>query len=156
MAKVKLVRISFCHLTYFLLLTFHWFEEPPLVRWAPETFPMRHVNPSVWNLIVFTVIGLIPLLPAQADEGETKSAKTLFHQYCLDCHGPQMDGRGSLRPFLEQDPANLTSQATQAKTDQELFSIIKNGGGVEMHGWADTFTEEQIFSLVRYLRVLAP
>jgi hypothetical protein len=28
----------------------------------------------------------------------------------------------------------LTSQATQAKTDQELFSIIKNGGGVEMPG----------------------
>jgi mono/diheme cytochrome c family protein len=117
---------------------------------------MRRVNPFVWIVIVFTVIGLIPLLPAQADEGETKSAKALFHQYCLDCHGPQMDGRGSLRPFLEQDPANLNSQATQAKTDQELFSIIKNGGGVEMHGWADTFTEEQIFSLVRYLRVLAP
>jgi mono/diheme cytochrome c family protein len=117
---------------------------------------MRHVNPSVWNVIVFTAMGFIPLLPALADEGEIQSAKTLFHQYCQDCHGPQRDGRGGLRPFLEQDPADLTSEATQAKTDQELFSIIKNGGGVEMHGWANTFTDEQIFDLVRYLRALTP
>jgi mono/diheme cytochrome c family protein len=117
---------------------------------------MRHVNPFVKIAIVFTAMSIIPLLPALADEGETRSAKTLFHQYCQDCHGPQRDGRGGLRPFLEQDPANLTSQATQAKTDQELFSIIKNGGGVEMHGWADTFTDEQILGLVRYLRAPSP
>jgi mono/diheme cytochrome c family protein len=101
-------------------------------------------------------MSMIPILPALPDEGRTEPGKTLFHQYCQDCHGAQRDGRGSLRPFLEQDPANLTSQATQAKTDQELFSIIKNGGGVEMHGWADTFTDEQILDLVRYLRMPSP
>lgn len=101
-------------------------------------------------------MGMIPMLPALADEGQPQAGKTLFRQYCQDCHGPQRDGRGGLRPFLEQDPANLTSQATQAKTDEELFSIIKNGGGVEMHGWADTLTDEQILNLVRYLRALSP
>lgn len=59
---------------------------------------------------------------------------------------------GSLRHLLEQEPANLNAQATQAKTDQELFSIIKHGGGVEMHGWADTLTDTQIRSLMSYLR----
>ncbi len=44
---------------------------------------------------------------------------------------------------------------TQAKTDQELFSIIKKGGG-EMHGWADTFTDEQVLDLVHYIRALSP
>lgn len=122
----------------------------------PETFPMRRINPFVWIAFVFTAINLIPLLPALADEGDIRSAKTLFHQYCRDCHGSQKDGRGVLRPFLEQDPANLTSQATQAKTDQELFSIVKNGGGIEMHGWSDTFSDEQILGLVHYLRALSP
>lgn len=76
---------------------------------------------------MITAMGIIPLPPASAEQAQ--SAKTLFLQYCQDCHGPQLDGRGALRPFLEQDPANLTSQMTQAKTDQELFSIIKKRGG---------------------------
>jgi mono/diheme cytochrome c family protein len=117
---------------------------------------MKHGKPSIGLVILFTAMGMIPLLPALADKGPSHSAKDLFHQYCQDCHGSQMDGRGGLRPFLEQDPANLTSQATQAKTDQQLFSIIKHGGGVDMHGWADTFTDEQILDLVRYLRTLSP
>ncbi len=127
-----------------------------LQRRTPENFLMRQLNPSLSKVVILAAMGLIPLLPVLADEGKTQPAKTLFYQYCQDCHGPQRDGRGGLRSFLEQDPANLTSQATQAKTDQELFSIIKNGGGVEMHGWADTFTDEQILDLVHYLRRLSP
>lgn len=117
---------------------------------------MRHVNPTMCVVLMFIAMSMISPLPALADEGEIRSAKTLFRQYCQDCHGLQKDGRGGLRPFLEQDPADLTSEATQAKTDQELFAIIKNGGGVEMHGWANTFSDEQIFDLVRYLRALTP
>lgn len=117
---------------------------------------MKHLHSSVWTVLLFAAISLTPFLTALANEEKTQSAKTLFHQYCQECHGPQRDGRGGLRPFLEQDPANLTSQTTQAKTDQELFSIIKHGGGVEMHGWADTLTDEQILDLVRYLRAPAP
>jgi mono/diheme cytochrome c family protein len=117
---------------------------------------MKHWHSSVWTVIGFIAIGLMPFLPALAGEGKIQSGKTLFYQYCQECHGPQRDGRGGLRPFLEQDPANLTSQTTQAKSDQELFFIIKNGGGVEMHGWADTFTDEQILELVRYLRAPSP
>lgn len=128
-----------------------YLEEPG----KAESFPMTRGKPLIGLLSLFMAMGMIPLLPALAEKGPSQFAKDLFHQYCQDCHGPQMDGRGGLRPFLEQDPANLTSQATQAKTDQQLFSIIKKGGG-EMHGWADTFTDEQVMDLVRYLRTLSP
>ncbi|WP_447962613.1 c-type cytochrome [Nitrospira sp. Ecomares 2.1] len=100
-------------------------------------------------------MGIILLPPTFAEQEQAQPGKALFLQYCQDCHGPQRDGRGALRPFLEQDPANLTSQMTQTKTDQELFSIIKKGRG-EMHGWADTFTDEQVLDLVRYIRALSP
>ncbi|GJL68868.1 MAG: hypothetical protein NPIRA06_15030 [Nitrospirales bacterium] len=106
-------------------------------------------------VLLITAMGIIPLPPAFAEQEQAQSAKTLFLQYCQDCHGPQRDGRGALRPFLEQDPANLTSQMTQTKTDQELFSIIKKGRG-EMHGWADTFTDKQVLDLVHYIRSLSP
>jgi len=86
---------------------------------------------------------------------ETKSNwEELFQDFCRDCHGPQGYGRGSLSTFLEQEPANLFSQVTQSKTDQELFLIIKNGGGLDMHGWADTFTDQQIGDLVQFIRSL--
>jgi mono/diheme cytochrome c family protein len=116
---------------------------------------MKQLTSSVGAIIVSTIMSLIPFLPALATEERAQPGKTLFQQYCQDCHGPQKDGRGVLRPFLEQDPANLTSQMTQAKTDQQLFSIIKNGGG-EMHGWADTFTDQQVLELVQYIRALSP
>ncbi len=107
-------------------------------------------------LVSILTIGLNSVLPAQADEMQGQSARTLFDRYCQDCHGLQRDGKGALRPYLEQAPADLTSHATQAKTDQELFLSIKHGGGVEMHGWADTFSDEQILGLVQYLRMISP
>ena len=116
---------------------------------------MKPLHSSVGAVIVLTVICLISSRPALANNEQTQHGKALFQQYCQDCHGPQRDGRGVLLPFLEQDPANLTSQMTQAKTDQELFSIIKKGGG-EMHGWADTFSDEQVLNLVHYIRALSP
>ena len=116
---------------------------------------MRNTHSAIW-LTVCTAIGMILPFQARAEEVQPQSAKMLFSQYCRDCHGLQRDGRGGLRPFLEQDPANLTSQATQDKTDRELFAIIKNGGGIELHGWADTLSDPQILELVRYLRTLSP
>lgn len=98
----------------------------------------------VWILFSFSLL--------HADSTDIKDGKALFHQYCSDCHGLQKDGTGSLGPLLEQEPANLNSHATQSKSDQELFLIIKRGGGVEMHGWADTLSDDEIRSLVRYIR----
>jgi mono/diheme cytochrome c family protein len=95
-------------------------------------------------------------LHARPEAVTLQSANTLFQRYCQDCHGPQRDGKGVLRPFLEQDPANLASQTTQDKTDRELFAIIKHGGGMEMHGWANTLTDQQIMDLVHYLRTFSP
>ena len=103
-------------------------------------------------LILAAGLLLYPFNLTRAHGPEVEVGKALFQKYCRDCHGPQKDGRGSLRPLLEKEPANLNAQATQAKTDQELFSIIKHGGGVEMHGWADTFSDDEIRALVGYLR----
>jgi mono/diheme cytochrome c family protein len=109
-----------------------------------------------WFLVSILSMNLSLVLPAVADEKQDQASQTLFTRYCQDCHGLEKDGKGALRLFLEQSPADLTSQATQTKSDKELFSIIKHGGGVEMHGWADTFSDEQILGLVRYIRMISP
>lgn len=120
--------------------------------WGRPALHKRKSLPFVPPLSI--TIGLFALFmaQAQAESSQIQVGRSLFQQYCFDCHGPQKDGMGRLRQLLEQEPANLNAQATQTKTDQELFSIIKHGGGVEMHGWADTFTDSQIRALVRYIR----
>ena len=117
-------------------------------------FILRHRDPFLWSTLVLLGLALAPLSPAHADPKPNQVGNRLFQDYCRDCHGPQGYGRGPLSPFLEQEPANLFSQFTQSKTDQELFLIIKNGGGLDMHGWADTFTDQQIRDLVQFIRSL--
>ena len=115
---------------------------------------MRHLHPFFWSTLVLLSLAIGPLISAHGEQQRSQTGDTLFQEYCRDCHGSQGYGRGGLSPFLDQEPANLFSQFTQSKTDQELFSIIKNGGGVDMHGWADTFTDQQIGSLVQFIRSL--
>lgn len=110
------------------------------------------LNFSFSILILVAGFLLYPFNLTRSHGPEVEVGKALFQKYCRNCHGPQKDGTGILRPLLEKDPANLNAQATQAKTDQELFSIIKHGGGVEMHGWADTLSDNEIRALVGYLR----
>ena len=105
------------------------------------------------SFVVVVVLFSLSLLHAEgSDLSGLKEGKALYHQYCGECHGLQKDGTGSLGPLLEQGPANLNSHMTQSKSDEELFIIIKQGGGVEMHGWADTLRDDEIRSLVGYIR----
>jgi mono/diheme cytochrome c family protein len=115
---------------------------------------MKHRHPFLWSTLLLLVSANALLISVYADQKQSQAGNRLFQDYCRDCHGPQGYGRGPLSPFLEQEPANLFSQFTQSKTDQELFLIIKNGGGVDMHGWADTFTDQQIGDLVQFIRSL--
>lgn len=115
---------------------------------------MRNLHQFFWGTFFLIVLGIGLLSPAHGNPEQDQVGDRLFQEYCQDCHGTNGYGRGALSPFLEQDPANLFSQFTQSKTDLELFSIIKHGGGLEMHGWADTITDQQIWHLVKYIRSL--
>ncbi len=116
---------------------------------------MRYLHPFIWSTLVLMSLAIGPFFSAHGEQQRSQTGDRLFQAYCRDCHGPQGYGRGALSPFLDQEPANLFSQFTQSKTDQELFSIIKNGGGVDMYGWADTFTDQQIWHLVSFIRGLS-
>ena len=115
---------------------------------------MRHRHSFLWSTLLLLVLANALLISVYADQQQSQAGNRLFQDFCRDCHGPQGYGRGPLSTFLEQEPANLFSQVTQSKTDQELFLIIKNGGGLDMHGWADTFTDQQIRDLVQFIRSL--
>jgi cbb3-type cytochrome c oxidase subunit III len=74
----------------------------------------------------------------------------LFKQKCATCHGA--DGKGY--PALKTP--DFTDPKVQASlTDEEITKIIKNGKpGTAMPAFKDSLSDDQIKSLVTYLRSL--
>ncbi len=77
------------------------------------------------------------------------------------CHGASGKGDGpGARLTGQRIPDFTDSQAMRRTTDQFLFEIIQKGGSQfgrsnAMPGWGIQLTDDQIRSLVRYIRALA-
>jgi len=74
----------------------------------------------------------------------------LFKQKCSMCHGA--DGKG----YSALKTPDFTDPKVQASlTDEEITATIKNGKkGTAMPPFADKLSDEQIESLVKYIRSL--
>jgi len=82
---------------------------------------------------------------------KTKEAKRLFKQKCVKCHG--QDGAGSNYGQIV-GATNLTDPEWQQRVDDKrLVNSIKHGRG-QMPAFGEKFTEDQIASLVLYVRTL--
>ena len=101
----------------------------------------------------FKVLGvgaflLIFSLALQA--GPAPDGGDLFKQKCSMCHGA--DGKG----YAALKTPDFTDPKVQASlTDKEIAEVIKNGKkGTAMPAFADKLSDEQIHSLVTYIRSL--
>lgn len=106
------------------------------------------------------VIGIFPMIGVEsfavAAEGDPEKGKGLYQESCRQCHG--LFGKGDeIAEFLNPRPANLTSLATQGKSDQELLAVILKGrNGTAMSGYEEVFHADQFTDLLAYLRLLNP
>lgn len=87
-----------------------------------------------------------------------------FNRYCAPCHGESGDGTGYNAINLESSPRDLTDAQEEymAKLDNaEIFEVLELGGyGVDlaptMPAWGKVFSEEELWSLVAFIRTLHP
>jgi len=109
---------------------------------------------KIHTSIIFTLL----LMPAVAIGQE--SAADNYNTYCIQCHGMQGNGMGvNIRDMAVQPRDHTDSKAMAARSNDELFKVIKEGGlsinkSVLMPPWASTFTDNEIHDLVKYLRTL--
>ena len=90
-----------------------------------------------------------------------RSGEGNFMQNCMVCHGMEGKGDGPLAESLGGDirPRDLADAALLSiRTDEFLFKVIKHGGkqsGLSelMPDWGETFDDEAIDNLVKYVRV---
>ncbi len=93
--------------------------------------------------------------PAKKTEGDP--GEELFKSKCALCHGK--DGKGSEKTAkllnTELKAMNLTLDEHQKKSDAELTKVI-NEGQKKMKGFKGKLKDEEITSVLGYVRSLAP
>ncbi|MBI3804589.1 MAG: c-type cytochrome [Nitrospirae bacterium] len=88
----------------------------------------------------------------------------LFDRYCTPCHGNSGQGDGYNARNLDPHARDLTDKKEQYMvklSNKEIYDVIDKGGrGVDLSGmmpaWGKVFSEEEIWSLVAYIRTLHP
>ena len=94
---------------------------------------------------------------AASGKGNPATGKKLYVESCQNCHGPTGKGDSEMAAYLTPAPANLTSKATQGKTDVQLRKVIQEGRpGTAMTGYAATFDEERLDDIIAYIRSIKP
>jgi glucose/arabinose dehydrogenase/mono/diheme cytochrome c family protein len=81
-----------------------------------------------------------------------RKGENLFNTYCVSCHGKTGLGDGSPGKY-PLEPANFHSKVVTDQTDGALFWKMSKGRGV-MPAYAASFSEEQRWQLVAYIRQL--
>lgn len=108
------------------------------------------------NRIAFAITLVIATLAAQAGETGADNYKT----YCTQCHGVTGNGKGvNVRDMSVQPRDHTDAKEMSARSDQELFKAIKEGGlsiskSVLMPAWDGVLSDGEINDLVQHLRVL--
>jgi mono/diheme cytochrome c family protein len=98
--------------------------------------------------------------PVPANDESLARGKELFTLACVACHGADGTGHGPLtkKSRIDPSPRNFTNPEFQRlRTDGELFWVLKQGShDTEMMRMEFFFTDEELWTLVRYIRLFAP
>lgn len=87
--------------------------------------------------------------------------KHLFRHYCAVCHGFSGKGDGINADHLgDVHPTDLTTSEFDKYDDEEIYEVIEGGGAAVdisyyMPPWGGVFDEEQIHSIIAYVRTLS-
>ena len=118
---------------------------------------MRNVQLAVG---IVALAGLLSLRysAAAAEDADLAKARENYQRYCVKCHGESGKGDGPGAAMLNPKPRDYTDCKTmQAKKDDELFKVIKDGGdsvglSADMQPFGGNLSDDEIHALVKYIR----
>ena len=79
--------------------------------------------------------------------------EVMFNAYCVPCHGSKGEGDGLVVQHGYPAPPSLSSPATRAMSDLEIFSAITDGLGT-MPSYGAQIAREDRWKAILHLRVL--
>lgn len=102
--------------------------------------------------LAWTLIAPAQANPVAYSKESIAGGAQLYTQYCTECHGK--DGQAQMDVI--SDATNLTEPVEyyNGSTQADIFNSIKNGAGVGMPPWSAQMKDEEIWSLVNFIRSL--
>ena len=113
---------------------------------------MRHRYLLVVFAIAFGFLLSSLAITGEANHSSARSAAELYTKYCASCHGK--DGRANSLKGKLKHARDLTDPAWQDRVgDERLFNSIMNGKE-KMPGFSKKMSEQEINTLISYVRSL--
>lgn len=98
--------------------------------------------------------------PLRSTDQTLTAGAALYAENCASCHGPTGFGDGEEGRSLTPSPALLTYLVQMPMAgDEYLLWTVSEGGqrfGTDMPAFKDTLTEDQIWSIIAYMRAGFP
>jgi mono/diheme cytochrome c family protein len=94
--------------------------------------------------------------PVASSRETSDKGKTLYRRHCASCHGVGGKGDGG-QALSGGEPSDLTDDKWDTgSTDGEIFVAIRDGLSADMLAYKDKLKDEQMWTLVIYIRSLGP
>jgi mono/diheme cytochrome c family protein len=93
--------------------------------------------------------------PVPSTEVSLEEGRQAYGYFCMQCHGPNADGMGTVGQSFSPLPTDLKSHEVQSQTDGELYAKIRLGYKRHPQLYT-TVAETDTWAIVNYLKSLAP
>lgn len=91
------------------------------------------------------------LTPKGVDQVLVATGEKDYNAFCSHCHGPNLDGLGTVGQSFFPLPTNLTNEKTAGMSDAELFAFISYGGN-KAPALASSMSVESREAVIQYIR----
>lgn len=134
-------------------------RETPGVRPHEEPLPVMEagVVPISGGEAVYraTPANLLTPPAALAAADSAARGRAVYFTFCAQCHGPQLDGNGTVGQSFQPLPTDLRNAAVQNKPAGELFRSVSYGTpGGRQPPLDTTMTIEDRWSVVAFVKSL--
>ncbi len=82
---------------------------------------------------------------------DSSKGEQLFANYCVSCHGENLDGKGPVSKMLDPLPRDFRPQFVSTYQDRFKTSIENGVMGTAMPPWKDILSDEEIDLLIKYV-----
>ena len=88
--------------------------------------------------------------------GDPEKGMQIYQKYCQVCHGVEGDGEGIMTNLMGIVPMDLTnSNETESLTNEEIVKSIMDGKKRYMPAWRGILSQDDVESVVSYIRLLS-